>query len=82
MAKKNTGKVPPLQAQDKLTFLLSLVPYLMDHDRVSVAEAAAHFGMPAEQIREAVRLIGVSAFPGETAKSHHEHLFYISWHHN
>jgi proteasome accessory factor C len=79
MPKKNTAKIPPLQAQDKLTFLLSLVPYLMDHDRVSVAEAAAHFGMPAEQIREAVRLIGVSGIPGETAQYQHEDLFDISW---
>ena len=34
----------PQKAQDKLAFLLSLVPYLMDHDRVSVADAAVHFG--------------------------------------
>jgi predicted DNA-binding transcriptional regulator YafY len=73
------AKAQPLQAQDKLTFLLSLVPYLMDHDRVSVAEAAAHFGMAKEQIREAVRLIGVSGIPGETAQYQHEDLFDISW---
>ena len=35
----------PRHAQDKLAFLLSLVPYLMDHDRVSVGETAAHFGV-------------------------------------
>jgi proteasome accessory factor C len=78
-AAANRGKPQPLQAQDKLTFLLSLVPYLMDHDRVSVAEAAAHFGMTKEQIREAVRLIGVSGIPGETAQYQHEDLFDISW---
>lgn len=72
-------KPQPLQAQDKLTFLLSLVPYLMDHDRVSVEETAAHFGMSKEQIREAVRLIGVSGIPGETAQYQHEDLFDISW---
>jgi proteasome accessory factor C len=69
----------PLQAQDKLTFLLSLVPFLMDHDRISVAETAEHFGMKPEQIREAVRLIGVSGIPGETAQYQHEDLFDISW---
>ncbi|MEO6117302.1 MAG: WYL domain-containing protein, partial [Pseudolysinimonas sp.] len=53
-------RAQPLQARDKLAFLLSLVPYLMDHDRVRVADAASHFGVPPEQIREAVRLIGVS----------------------
>jgi proteasome accessory factor C len=73
------NRLPPLQAQDKLTFLLSLVPYLMDHDRVSVEETATHFGMSKEQIRDAVRLIGVSGIPGETAQYQHEDLFDISW---
>ena len=77
--KPSAPKPPPLQAQDKLTFLLSLVPYLMDHDRVSVEEAAAHFDMSKEQIRDAVRLIGVSGIPGETAQYQHEDLFDISW---
>jgi len=72
-------KKPVLMAQDKLAFLLSLVPYLMDHDRVSVAEVATHFGMTPEQIREAVRLIGVSGIPGETQSYQHEDLFDISW---
>jgi proteasome accessory factor C len=69
----------PLQAQDKLTFLLSLVPFLMDHDRISVTEVAEHFGMSPAQIRDAVRLIGVSGIPGETAQYQHEDLFDISW---
>jgi proteasome accessory factor C len=69
----------PRLAQDKLAFLLSLVPYLMDHDRVGVAEAAAHFGVPEDQIREAVRLIGVSGIPGETATYQHGDLFDIAW---
>lgn len=69
----------PQKAQDKLAFLLSLVPYLMDHDRVSVADTAAHFGVPEEQIREAVRLISVSGIPGETASYQHGDLFDISW---
>ena len=75
MAKQN----PPRLAQDKLAFLLSLVPYLMDHDRVSVADAAQHFGVPPEQIREAVRLIGVSGIPGETTTYQHGDLFDIAW---
>ncbi|MGX5680519.1 helix-turn-helix transcriptional regulator [Schumannella luteola] len=69
----------PQRAQDKLAFLLSLVPYLMDHDRVSVNEVAEHFGVPAEQIRDAVRLIGVSGIPGETAMYQHGDLFDIAW---
>ena len=73
------AKKPPLHAQDKLTFLLSLVPYLIDHESVSVAEAAAHFDVTPEQIREAVRLIAVSGVPGETSTYQYEDLFDIAW---
>lgn len=69
----------PFQAQDKLTFLLSLVPYLAERDRVSVTEAAEHFGVRPEQIREAVRLIAVSGVPGETSTYQYEDLFDIAW---
>ncbi|WP_349864710.1 WYL domain-containing protein [Leifsonia sp. WHRI 6310E] len=69
----------PMQAQDKLAFLLALVPYLMDRDRVSVAEAAAHFGVEPEQLRDAVRLIAVSGVPGETNAYQPGDLFDISW---
>jgi len=72
-------KPQPRLAQDKLAFLLSLVPYLMDHDRVSVSDAAKHFGVDEEQIREAVRLIGVSGIPGETSTYQHGDLFDIAW---
>lgn len=71
--------VPPLHAQDKLTFLLALVPYLLERDRVSVADAAAHFSVKPEQIREAVRLIAVSGVPGETRTYQYEDLFDIAW---
>lgn len=69
----------PLQARDKLAFLLSLVPWLMDHDGTTVAAAAEHFGMTPEQIREAVELIAVSGVPGETDAYQHEDLFDINW---
>ena len=69
----------PLQARDKLTFLLSLVPYLMDRDRVSVQTVAAHFDVSEEQIRDAVRLIAVSGIPGETSTYQPDDLFDIAW---
>ena len=72
-------KAQPFQARDKLAFLLALVPYLMDHDRVTVAEAAQHFGIPAQQIRDAVNLIAVSGLPGETSAYQHDDLFDIDW---
>ncbi|MBF4619820.1 YafY family protein [Clavibacter sp. VKM Ac-2542] len=74
-----TDRAAPLQAQDKLAFLLALVPYLTDHGRVSVSQAAAHFRVPPEQIRQAVRLIAVSGVPGSTASYQHGDLFDIAW---
>jgi len=69
----------PLQAQDKLAFLLSLVPFLMDRERISVAEAAAQFSVSAEEVRDAVRLIAVSGIPGETGQYQHGDLFDLAW---
>ena len=77
---RNSGERPPaLLATDKLAFLLALVPWLMDHDRVTVAEAAAHFTVSETRIRDAVQLIAVSGIPGETATYQHNDLFDIAW---
>jgi proteasome accessory factor C len=72
-------RVPAMAARDKLAVLISLVPYLMDRDRVTVAEAARHFGLTEPQVREAVSLIGMSGVPGQTATYQHEDLFDIDW---
>lgn len=69
----------PLLAQDKLAFLLSLVPFLMDHERISVDEVAAQFSVPAKEVRDAVRLIAVSGIPGETGQYQHGDLFDLAW---
>jgi proteasome accessory factor C len=74
-----TDRRPSLHATDKLAFLLSLVPWLIDHERVSVAEAAAHFGVGVTDIRRAVELIAVSGIPGDTAQYQHADLFDIAW---
>jgi len=68
-----------LHATDKLAFLLSLVPYLIDRGRVGVAEAAEHFGVTVADIRRAVELIAVSGIPGETSQYQHGDLFDIAW---
>lgn len=72
-------KPQPFQARDKLAFLLALVPYLMDRDRVTVIAAAEHFAVDPEQIRDAVNLIAVSGLPGETSAYQHDDLFDIDW---
>ncbi len=76
---KSQPSQSPLHARDKLTFLLALVPFLVDRERTSVTEAAEHFGVNPEQIREAVRLIAVSGVPGETRTYQYEDLFDIAW---
>lgn len=68
-----------MQARDKLTFLLSLVPFLMDHDRISVQDVARHFQVSDEHIRSAVRLIAISGIPGETNAYQPDDLFDIAW---
>jgi proteasome accessory factor C len=69
----------PLKAPDKLVFLLSFVPYLLEQRVVGVAEAAQHFGMSEEDIRDAVRLIATSGLPGSTGTYQPNDLFDIDW---
>lgn len=69
----------PPRATDKLAFLLALVPYLIDQVRVTVDEAAAHFGISADQMRKAVTLIAMSGTPGADGSYTHETLFDIDW---
>ncbi len=76
MADRRTA---PLHARDKLAFLLSLVPFLIEHESISVTDAAEHFGVPAQQVREAVELIAVSGIPGETGQYQHGDLFDLAW---
>jgi len=71
--------VPAPQARDKLAFLLALVPWLLENDRVTVDEAAAHFGVTPDEIRASVSLVAMSGVPGSTASYQHEDLFDIDW---
>lgn len=78
-ARSNPGKPKPLRAPDKLVFLLSFVPYLLEQGVVGVAEAAEHFGLSESEIRDAVRLIATSGLPGETGTYQPNDLFDIDW---
>lgn len=66
-------------ARDRLAFLLSLVPYLLDKKRADVTSTASHFGVDPERVRAAVRLIAVSGVPGESSQYQHNDLFDIDW---
>ncbi|GAA4193990.1 hypothetical protein GCM10022288_28660 [Gryllotalpicola kribbensis] len=69
----------PAFASDRLAFLLSVVPYLIDHPGVPVAEAAEHFGLtPAEMQAQVERITGMGV-PGATKTYGPEDLFDIDW---
>lgn len=72
-------QTPAPRAPDRLVLLLALVPYLLEQGTVGVDEAARHFGVPAERIRRAVRLIAVSGVPGQSRQYLPGDLFDISW---
>ncbi|MCL2514911.1 MAG: WYL domain-containing protein [Microbacteriaceae bacterium] len=69
----------PAFAADRLAFLLSVVPYLVDHPGVPVAEAAAHFGLTAKEMRQQVERITGMGVPGATKTYGPEDLFDIDW---
>ncbi|WP_022880698.1 helix-turn-helix transcriptional regulator [Gryllotalpicola ginsengisoli] len=73
------GPTRPAFAQDRLAFLLSFVPYLIDHPGVKVADAAAHFGVGEEELRAQVERITGLGVPGATATYGPEDLFDIDW---
>ena len=64
---------------EKLAFLLALVPYLIDQARVTVAEAAAHFGVTPAQMREYVTYLTATGDPGAEGLYQHDGLFDIDW---
>jgi len=49
---------------DRLPRLLALLPYLLAHPGVRVAEAAADFGVPEPQLRKDLQLLWMCGLPG------------------
>jgi len=54
----------PIAAPERLSRLLALVPWLSAHDGVTVNEAAAHFGVTAEELVDDLNLLICSGLPG------------------
>lgn len=48
---------------DRVALLVALIPYVVAEGGVSVADAAAHFDVPQQRIRDAVSLIFMSGVP-------------------
>lgn len=60
-----TTRRPPLVATGRAALMLQLVPYLISHGEVTVADAAAEFDVTPAQMREMVRTLTVIGLPGD-----------------
>lgn len=70
-----------LLSADRLSFLIAFVPWLAARERSTIDEAAAHFGVSADLIRQTVLLVAMSGRPGETrwADPLPDEMFDIDW---
>ena len=74
-----TTSRPRLEAADRVTLLMSFVPYLLDQGPVSVTDLAKHFDITSEQVTELVQLLALSGLPGGDGLYQHQDLFDINW---
>lgn len=70
---------PRLEASDRVTLLMSFVPFLIEHGAVSVDQLAEHFDISPEQVKELVQLLAMSGVPGDNGFYQHQDLFDINW---
>lgn len=68
-----------LEAADRVTLLMSFVPYLIDQGPVSVEQLAHHFSITTTQVEELVQLLAMSGIPGDNGYYQHQDLFDINW---
>ena len=68
-----------LEAADRVTLLMSFVPYLIDQGPVSVEQLAHHFSITTTQVEELVQLLAMSGVPGDDGYYQHQDLFDINW---
>lgn len=70
----------PLFAADRVRLYLTLVPYLLERGQVSLAEAAAEFGVTQDEMRTMVEKLTVIGLPGEGGYwQQPQEMFDIDW---
>ncbi|MFJ2552598.1 helix-turn-helix transcriptional regulator [Microbacterium sp. NPDC087591] len=70
----------PLLAGDRVRLYLTLVPYLLEHGQVSLAEAAEEFGVSPREMRAMVEKLTVIGLPGESGFwQQPQEMFDINW---
>ena len=68
-----------LEAADRVTLLMSFVPYLIEQGAVPVQQLAEHFDISVAQVQELVQLLAMSGVPGDDGYYQHQDLFDINW---
>lgn len=68
-----------LVTSDKITLMLSFIPYLLERGSTPIRDLAEHFEIDPKTARSIVRFFGTAGIPGETATYQHEDLFDIDW---
>lgn len=75
-----SAKAKPLLAGDRVRLYLTLVPYLLEHGQVSLAEAAEEFGVTTREMRGMVEKLTVIGLPGESGFwQQPQEMFDINW---
>lgn len=70
----------PLLAAERVRLYLTLVPYVLEHGQVSVAEAAEEFGVTPREMRAMVEKLTVIGLPGESGFwQQPQEMFDINW---
>ena len=73
------GSERSMLARDKVVFLLSLVPYLLEHGPTPVARIAQDFGVSPAAVREMTEFLATAGIPGESRMYLSNDLFEIDW---
>lgn len=68
-----------LETADRVTYLMSFVPYLIEQGPVPVEQLAIHFDLTTTQVEELVQLLAMSGVPGDDGYYQHQDLFDINW---
>ncbi|KQR45465.1 transcriptional regulator [Microbacterium sp. Leaf161] len=75
-----SAQTKPLLAADRVRVYLTLVPYLLEHGQVSLAEAAAEFGVTPAEMRQMVEKLTVIGLPGDSGFwQQPQEMFDINW---
>lgn len=71
--------VQPWNAKEKVTLLLSLVPFIEQHGPTPLATLSTHFNIPIRELRDLAMFLGTAGIPGESKVSLDNDMFDIDW---